>query len=240
MDIEGLGSALVDQVTTQLGVSSPEQLFELDAEKLAALERMGKKSAENVVAALEKAKSRGLTRVLVGLAIHHVGEAMAEDLASYFGTGNELLDFAKLYTAGDAEAVQRLAPDKGSGAIPGLAKKTADSIFAELDSAAVRAVFEGLERAGVSLAATSPRRESIEGVAGKTFVLTGTLPTLKRTDAAEQIKRAGGKVAGSVSKQTDYLVAGEEAGSKLAKATELGVSILDEAGLLQLLGKTLA
>ncbi len=237
MDIEGLGFALVEQVTAQLGVRSPEQLFELDVERLSELERMGKKSAENVVTALERAKSRGLSRVLVGLAIHHVGEAMAEDLATYFGTAQELLDFARRYTAGEAEAVQTLAPDKGSGAIPGLAKKTADSIFAELDSAAVRAVFEGLERAGVSLAATSPRRESVEGVAGKTFVLTGTLPTLKRTDAAEQIKRAGGKVSGSVSKQTDYLVAGDEAGSKLAKATELGVAVIDEAALLQLLGK---
>jgi DNA ligase (NAD+) len=198
---------------------------------------MGKKSAENVVTALERAKSRGLSRVLVGLAIHHVGEAMAEDLATYFGTAEELLDFARRYTAGEPEAVQTLAPDKGSGAIAGLAKKTADSIFAELDSAAVRAVFEGLERAGVSLAAKSPRRESVEGVAGKTFVLTGTLPTLKRTDAAEWIKRAGGKVSGSVSKQTDYLVAGEEAGSKLTKATELGVAVIDEAALLQLLGK---
>ena len=100
----------------------------------------------------------------------------------------------------------------------------------------MRAVFACLGAAGVLLEATQARREAIEGVAGKTFVLTGTLPTLKRSDAAEAIKRAGGKVTGSVSKQTDYVVAGEEAGSKLEKAQALGLAVLDEAGLLQLLG----
>jgi DNA ligase (NAD+) len=237
MDIDGMGSALVEQVTTELGVRSPEQLFALTAEQLAGLERMGKKSAENVAQALERAKGRGLMRVLLGLAIRHVGETMAEDLASYFGTAEALLDFARRYVAGEPEAVQALSPDKGSGAIDGLAKKSASSIFKELDSDAVRAVFAGLERAGVSLSATSARRAAVEGVAGKTFVLTGTLPTLKRSDAAEQIKRAGGKVTGSVSKQTDYVVAGDEAGTKLEKAQALGVAVLDEAGLVALLGK---
>jgi DNA ligase (NAD+) len=235
MDIDGLGPALIDQVTTKLGVRTPEQLFELTAEALADLERMGKKSAENVVAGLERAKGRGLARVLVGLAIRHVGETMAQDLAGYFGSAEDLLAFAARYVSGDAEAVQRLSPDKGSGAIEGLARKTASSIFAELDSPGVRAVFAGLARAGVALTATSARRAAVDGVAGKTFVLTGTLPTLKRNDAAERIKRAGGKVTGSVSKNTDYVVAGEEAGTKLAKAVELGVNVLDEAGLLRLL-----
>jgi DNA ligase (NAD+) len=237
MDIDGMGPALIDQVTTRLGVRTPEQLFDLNADALAALERMGKKSAENVVAALERAKGRGLARVLVGLAIRHVGETMAEDLASYFGTAEELLAFAARYASGDAEAVQQLSPDKGSGAIEGLARKSASSIFAELDSAAVRSVFAGLVRAGVSLSAKSVRRAAVAGVAGKSFVLTGTLPQLKRADAAERIKRAGGKVSGSVSKSTDYVVAGAEAGSKLEKAVELGVSVLDEAGLLELLSR---
>lgn len=237
MDIDGMGTALIEQVTRELAVSSPDQLFALTAEQLAALERMGKKSAENVARALEAAKGRGLARVLVGLAIRHVGETMAEDLASYFGDHRALLEFAGRYAQGDVEAVQTLTPDKGHGAIEGLAKKTASSIFGELDSEAVRRVFAGLERAGVLLEATSARREAVEGVVGKTFVLTGTLPTLKRNEAAEMIKRAGGKVSGSVSKQTDYVVAGEEAGSKLEKAQALGVAVLEEAGLLTLLGR---
>jgi DNA ligase (NAD+) len=237
MDIDGMGPALIEQVTTQFGVSSPEQLFDLEAEKLASLERMGQKSAENVAQALTRAKARGLSRVLLGLAIRHVGETMAEDLARYFGTAEALLEFAGRYAAGDVEAIQALAPDKGSGAIDGLARKSADSIFAELDSPAVRKVFEGLGRAGVSLSATSARRAAVEGVEGKTFVLTGTLPTLKRSEAADRIKQAGGKVTGSISKQTDFLVAGEEAGSKLEKAQGLGVAVLDEAGLLALLEK---
>lgn len=238
MDIDGMGSALIEQVTRELGVRSPDQLFSLTAEQLEGLERMGKKSAENVVRALERAKGRGLTRVLVGLAIRHVGETMAEDLARYFGSARSLLDFAARYNAGDAEAVQALTPDKGLGAIEGLAKKSASSIFAELDSAAVRKVFAGLEAAGVLLEATSARREVVEGVAGKTFVLTGTLPTLKRSEAADAIKQAGGKVSGSVSKKTDYVVAGEDAGTKLENAQTLGVAVLDEAGLLALLGRT--
>jgi DNA ligase (NAD+) len=198
---------------------------------------MGKKSAENVAKALERAKSRGLQRVLVGLAIRHVGDTMAEDLARYFGSADALLEFAARYVQGDAEAVQTLSPDKGSGAIDGLAKKSATSIFAELDSEPVRQVFTGLKNAGVLLEATSARREAVEGVHGKSFVLTGTLPTLKRSEAADAIKRAGGKVTGAVSKQTDYVVAGEEAGTKLEKAQTLGVAVLDEKGLLALLGR---
>jgi DNA ligase (NAD+) len=232
MDIDGMGTALIEQVTRELGVRSPDQLFSLGAEQLEALERMGKKSAENVARALERAKGRGLSRVLIGLAIRHVGETMAEDLARYFGNASALLEFAARYARGDADAVQMLTPDKGLGAIEGLAKKSASSIFAELDSEAVRAVFAGLERAGVSLEATSARRAEVEGVAGKTFVLTGTLPTLKRSEAADAIKQAGGKVSGSVSKKTDFVVAGEEAGTKLESAQALGVAVLDEAGLL--------
>jgi DNA ligase (NAD+) len=120
--------------------------------------------------------------------------------------------------------------------IDGLAKKTADVIFAELDSSAVRNVFERLARAGVSLDVIRAATLQVEGVAGKSFVLTGTLPTLKRTEAAERIKAAGGRVSGSVSKNTDYVVAGTEAGSKLDKAHKLGVAVIDEAALLAMLG----
>ena len=237
MDIDGMGSVLVDQVVDKLGVSSPDQLFTLAVDQLAGLERMGEKSAERVVAGLDKAKGRGLAKVLTGMAIRHVGETMAEDLAAYFGAVDALLAFARRYTQGDDEAIQTVAPDKSTerGAIEGLARKSADSIFAELDSDAVRAVFEGLASAGVNLAVLKNARVDVEGVAGKTFVLTGTLPTMKRSEAATKIKAAGGKVSGSVSKKTDYVVAGAEAGSKLAKAQELGVAVIDEAGLLAML-----
>ncbi|MEZ4257547.1 MAG: NAD-dependent DNA ligase LigA [Polyangiaceae bacterium] len=237
LDVEGLGSSLVAQVVDKLGVEKPHHLFtRLDAQKLAGLERMGKKSSENVMRALEAAKSAGLSRVLYGLAIRHVGETMAEDLARHFGSDEALLAFAARYVADDETAVATVAPESGTGAIEGLARKTADSIFAELDSPAIREVLDGLRSVGVSLTAKVAVRKEVEGVAGKTFVLTGTLPTLKRDEAAARIKGAGGKVSGSVSKKTDYVVAGDDAGSKLAKATELGVAVLDEAGLLALLG----
>jgi DNA ligase (NAD+) len=162
---------------------------------------------------------------------------MAEDLARYFGTARELLAFARRYVAGDPEAVRTVAPEGGGGAIEGLGRKTADSIFAELDSPAVRAVFAGLERAGVKLDAVGGARSEVEGIAGKTFVLTGTLPTLKRDEATDLIKAAGGRVVGSVSKKTDYVVAGEGAGSKLDKANELGIPVIDESQLLRMLGR---
>lgn len=235
MDIEGLGVSLVEQVIDKLGIVSPDAIFRMKAEDLAKLERMGKKSAANVMKAIEDAKGRGLARVLVGLAIRHVGTTMAEDLAGHFGSADALLEFAQRYAAGDREAIESVAPEKGSGAIEGMARKTADSIFAELSTPAVREVFSRLAEAGVKLDVVKAQTRSVAGVEGKTFVLTGTLPTLKRDDAAAMIKAAGGKVTGSVSKKTDYVVAGEEAGSKLEKAQKLGVRVLDEAGLLVLL-----
>lgn len=237
MEIDGMGESLVSQVVDKLGVESPHQMFELTSARLAGLERMGKKSADNVVKALEAAKSRGLARVLYSLAIRHVGETMSEDLAGYFGSGEKMLAFAERYVAGDAATIAAVAPESGSGAIEGLARKTADSIFGELASPAVRRVLEGLASAGVSLDAKTAARVEVAGVAGKSFVLTGTLPTLKRDAAGDMIKAAGGKVSGSVSKKTDFVVAGEEAGSKLDKAKELSVPVIDEAALLVMLGK---
>jgi DNA ligase (NAD+) len=200
---------------------------------------MGSKSAERVKAGLESAKKRGLGRVLNGLAIRHVGETMAEDLAAYFKTADALLEFARRYVAEDEEAIETVAPAKSSerGAIEGLARKSADSIFHELDSPPVRKVFAGLADVGVSLSAKATDVREVAAIAGKTFVLTGTLPTLKRTEATRRIKAAGGKVSGSVSKKTDYVVAGDEPGSKHDKAQSLGVEVIDEAGLLTLLGR---
>ena len=237
MDIDGLGSSLVDQVVEHLGVRAPHELWGLTRDRLADLERMGEKSADNLIAALERAKSRGMARVLVGLAIRHIGTTMADDMAAHFRSMDALLAFAARYAAGDPAAIETVAPDKGSGAIEGMARKTADSIFAELDSPALRTVLAGLARSGVSMDAILPEVAEVEGVAGKSFVLTGTLPTLTRTEAGERIKRAGGKIAGSVSKKTDFVVAGDDAGSKLEKAQKLGVTILDETALLALLDR---
>ena len=239
MDIDGMGEVLVDQVVDKLGARSPDDLFRIETSALAALDRMGEKSAERVKAGLEAAKGRGLARVLNGLAIRHVGETMAEDLAAYFKTADALLEFAARYVAEDEEAVETVAPAKSSerGAIEGLARKSADSIFHELDAPAVRKVFSGLAEVGVSLSVEAADVREVADVAGKAFVLTGTLPTLKRTEATKRIKAAGGKVSGSVSKKTDYVVAGDDPGSKHDKAQALGVEVIDEAALLALLGE---
>jgi DNA ligase (NAD+) len=237
MAIDGLGEALIDQLIDKRELSRPDQLFQLTVAELAELERMGKKSAQNVVRSLEQAKSRGLAKVLNALAIRHVGETTSQALADYFGSASALLAFAARYVQGDPDAIATVAPDSGSGAIEGLARKTADVVFAELDSAPLRDVFEGLGNAGVKLDSVRAPRAEVAAIAGKTFVLTGTLPTLSRDAAGERIKQAGGKVGGSVSKKTDYVVAGEEAGSKLDKAKALGVSVIDEAELLRLLGE---
>ncbi|MEM9873486.1 MAG: NAD-dependent DNA ligase LigA [Myxococcota bacterium] len=235
MDIDGLGASTVDQVIDKLGVRSPEDLWSLTHDQLVSLERMGKKSAQNLLDGLDRARGRGLSRVLVGLAVRHVGATMAEDLARYFGDAERLLAFSSRYVSGDEEAITKVAPETGSGAIDGMARKTADAIFTALDRRAVRDVIHGLGARGVRLSAVLPVTTEVEGVAGKTFVLTGTLPTLKRSEAGERIKQAGGKVTGSVSKKTDYLVAGADAGSKLAKAEKLEVTVIDEATLLGML-----
>ncbi|MFA9470409.1 MAG: NAD-dependent DNA ligase LigA [Deltaproteobacteria bacterium] len=239
MDIDGMGEVLVDHVVDKLGVRSPDDLFRIETSALASLDRMGEKSAERVKAGLEAAKGRGLARVLNGLAIRHVGETMAEDLAAYFKTADALLEFGARYVAEDEEAVETVAPAKSSerGAIEGLARKSADSIFHELDAPAVRKVFSGLAEVGVSLSVEAADVREVADVAGKAFVLTGTLPTLKRTEATKRIKAAGGKVSGSVSKKTDYVVAGDDPGSKHDKAQALGVEVIDEAALLALLGE---
>ena len=235
MDIDGLGASTVDQVVEHLDVRSPEDLFHLTKEQLATLERMGEKSAANLLNSLEGAKGRGLARVLAALAIRQVGTTMAEDLARYFKSADRLLEFAGRYARGDAEAIELVAPLKGRGTIEGMARKSADIIFSELNSDALRRVFKGLREVGVVLEERATMTQIVPGVAGKTFVLTGTLPTLKRSEAAQRIKAAGGKVSASVSKNTDFVVAGSEAGSKLEKAKKLGVELLDEAGLLRLL-----
>jgi DNA ligase (NAD+) len=229
MDIEGLGEAVVDQVVTHLGVNSPAELFTLTAERLAGLERMGEKSAANLVAGLESAKGRGLARVLAGLALEQIGEKLSEDLSARFGSAQRLLDIAAAHAAGDATAIALLLE------IDGVAERTARLVLDQLGNPAVQATLAALGAVGVVLEHRGAVVAAVAGVAGKTFVLTGTMPSLTRPDAEKLIKAAGGKTSGSVSKKTDFVVAGAEAGSKLTKAQELGVTILDEAGLKALL-----
>jgi DNA ligase (NAD+) len=232
MDIEGMGPALIDQVVDKLGVREPGQLFALTAAQLESLERMGAKSAVNVVAALNGAKSRGLARVLCGLAIDQIGESLSEDLARSFGTMDALLATADLHATDPAAAIARLRQ------LENVADTTAIAVCTGLNRPDIRAAIASLVAQGVSMTATQTQVAAVAGVEGKTFVLTGTLPTLTRPAAEAMIKAAGGKCSGSVSKKTDYVVAGAEAGSKLEKATALGVAVIDEAALLKLLGKS--
>ncbi len=219
MDIEGLGDKLVDQLVERGLVHSPADLYGLDLATLAGLARMAEKSAANLVAAVETSKTTTLVRFIFALGIRNVGEATARDLARYFGSLDKLI----AATETDLLAVRDVGP---------IVAQSIVQFFAEPHNLEV---VGRLREAGVRWPETSGMQRSAGILAGRTLVLTGSLPTLTRDAAKEKIEAAGGKVAGSVSRKTDYVVAGEEAGSKLAKARELGVTILDEAGLLSLL-----
>ncbi|HWP18905.1 MAG TPA: NAD-dependent DNA ligase LigA [Burkholderiaceae bacterium] len=222
MDIEGLGEKLVDQLVDGGIVRTLPDLYKLGVAKLAELDRMAVKSAQNLVQALEKSKQTTLPRFLFALGIRHVGEATAKDLARHFGKLDRIMD------ASVDELLQ----------VPEVGPVVAHSIRTFFEQPHNREVVEQLRAAGVIWEETDGRSPAgPQPLAGLTFVLTGTLPTLTREDAKALIEAAGGKVAGSVSKKTSYVVAGEEAGSKLAKAQELGVPVLDEAGLQALVNK---
>lgn len=219
INIDGLGDKLIEQMVDAGIVHTPADLYKLGLAKLAALERMAEKSAGNLLAAIEASKHTTLPRFIYALGIRNVGESTAKDLARHFGDIDALIH---------ASNEQLLAvPDVG----PVVAQSLLD-FFAEPHNVEV---IEQLRAAGVHWPAIEVLSSADARLAGKTFVLTGTLPTMSRDDAKAKIEAAGGKVAGSVSKKTDYVVAGEEAGSKLTKAQELGVAILDETQLLQLL-----
>ncbi len=219
MDIEGLGEKLVDQLVDGGIVRLIPDLYRLGLLKLAALDRMAEKSASNLLAALEASKSTTLARFVYALGIRHVGEATAKDLARHFGGLDALMDA----TVGQLEEVNDVGP------------VVAQSIRTFFDQAHNREVVEQLRACGVHWDESAAAGMASRPLAGKTFVLTGTLPHLARDAAKDRIEALGGKVAGSVSKKTDYVVAGAEPGSKLAKAQELGVAIIGEAELLQLL-----
>ena len=222
MSIDGLGDKIVDQLVDLGIVKSPVDLYRLGVLALANLERMGERSAQKLLAAIDASRSTTLQRFLFALGIRNVGESTARDLARHFGSLDAIMA---------ADAVRLLAvPDVGP-----IVAQCVVEFFAEAHN---REVIEQLRAAGVQWEEGTPAEAApatTGGLTGKTFVLTGTLPTLSRDEARALIEARGGKVSGSVSKKTDYVVAGEEAGSKLAKATELNVPILDEAGLHALL-----
>jgi DNA ligase (NAD+) len=221
MDIEGLGGKLVEQLVDAGIVHTPADLYKLGVAKLAALERMADKSAGNVAAAIERSKSTTLPRFLYALGIRNVGEVTARDLARHFGSLDAIMD------AG-IEAL-RDAPDVGP--------VVAESIAGFMREPHNREVIGELRAAGVRWTEGPPAAPEPAGpFAGKIVVLTGTLVAMTRDEAKDRIEAGGGKVTGSVSKKTDLVVAGAEAGSKLDRAQELGVAVLDEEGFLKLLG----
>ena len=221
MDVEGLGDKLVDQLVDGGLIRTLPELYTLGVAKLAALERMADKSAANLIAALDKSKRTTLARFLYALGIRHVGEATAKDLARHFGRLDPLMD----------ATIEQLLEVRDVGPV------VAQSIRTFFDQAHNREVVEQLRAAGIVW--DEHDGEAGDGadqpLAGRTVVLTGTLPTLTRDEAKAMLERAGAKVAGSVSKKTAYVIAGAEAGSKLDKAQELGVTVLDEDGLRALL-----
>jgi len=223
LDIEGLGDRLVEQLVDGGIVRTPADLYRLGLAQLAALERMADKSAGNVVAAIERSKSTTLERFIYALGIRHVGEATARDLARHFGT----LDALMAATEDDLFAVADVGPV--------LAASIA-RFFAEPHN---REGVEQLRAAGVHWEESAPHRAPPGALDDLTLVLTGTLPTLSRDEAKALIEEAGGKVAGTVSKKTSYVVAGADPGSKLVKAQALGVAVLDEAGLRELVARPL-
>jgi DNA ligase (NAD+) len=217
MDIEGLGPAVMQQLIESGLVKSPADLYFLREEDIAALERMGKKSAENAVKAIKESKNRGLERLLYALGVRQVGEVAAEEIA------RKLRTLDALFAASYDDFI----------AINDIGEITATALVEFFASPETRALCDRLISLGVSGEAVSEERG--ESLAGLTFVLTGTLPNMSRDEMSALIKAAGGKVSGSVSKKTSYVVAGDEAGSKLTKARELGIPVIDEEKMLEML-----
>ncbi len=219
MDIEGLGPAMTDKLLQEGRIHTFADLYTLSKEDIADLEGLGDKSAENLLAAINASKTRGLAALLFGLGIRHVGKRAGIILAEHFGSLDALLAATK----------------EEISSIYEIGEKMADSILSYFADEKIQEIIEKLRTAGVSM--TAEKKESGTRFAGKTFVLTGTLPSLTRNEASKLIEAEGGRVSGSVSKKTDYVLAGEEAGSKLEKAQTLGISILDEAAFMELLGR---
>jgi DNA ligase (NAD+) len=219
VDIEGLGDKLVEQLVDAQLIRTLPDLYELGPDTLAGLPRMADKSAANLIAALEASKATTLPRFLFGLGIRHVGESTARDLALHFGSLDAIM------AAGEAELLE----------VNDIGPVVATSLRAFFDQPHNREVVGQLRAAGLTWEEGAPAARAPRPLAGKTFVITGTLPTLSRDEAKDKLETAGAKVAGSVSKKTDYVVAGAEAGSKLEKANLLGVPVIDEERMLYIL-----
>jgi DNA ligase (NAD+) len=218
MNIDGMGEALVDQLVDRSLVKSVADLYSLTTDQLMDLERMGRKSAERVIENVVASRAQPLPRILNGLGIPFVGERTAVILASHFGSMDAILEASEE----DLQTAQEVGP------------KVARSIRRFFDEPRNRQLVERLRSAGLRF--THPKTRTGGTLEGKTFVLTGTLPGWTREDAKAAIEAAGGKVSGSVSRKTTYVVAGEEAGSKLDKARELGVHVIDEDQLREMIG----
>lgn len=219
MDIDGLGPQVVELLLANGKIKDIKDLYLLRKEDIEGLDRMGKKSAENLIGAIEASKDRGLEKLLYALGIRGVGEVAAEAIAVRMQTLEGCIN---------ASLEDFLAVDD-------IGEITATALVEYFADEGTRALLDEISALGVNTVAKSEQKA--DTLAGLTFVLTGTLPTMTRDEASEMIKSAGGKVSSSVSKKTSYVVAGEEAGSKLTKANELGVTVIDEAGLLAMLGK---
>jgi len=217
LDIEGLGEKIVDQLVDQNLVRTPADLYRLGFSALANLERMGDKSADNLIQAINQSRNTTLARFIFALGIRHVGETTAKDLANHYQSMHALMD----------AGLEDLLTVKDVGPV------VADSIVSFMEEAHNREVIEQLLASGMQLSVE--KKVISAAVAGKTFVLTGTFPSLSRDQAKDLLEKAGAKVAGSVSKKTDYVVAGADAGSKLTKAEELGITVIDEQAMLDLL-----
>ena len=224
MDIEGLGIALIEQLVDRGLVRSIPDLYRLKSEPLVELERMGKKSAQNVIDGIEASRKRGLTHLLTGLGIRHVGEHIADILAQEFGNMDALMN----------------APAERLAHVEGIGPERAEAVYKFFQSEQGRRTVEELKELGLDLTEKIrevPAAALASGIAGKTFVVTGKMVHQTRPEIEALIKSLGGKAAGSVSKKTDYVIAGDDAGSKLAKARELGIQVLTEDEFQKLIGK---
>ncbi len=217
MDIEGMGPAMVEKLLENKIISSVADIYDINTDDVAALEKMGKKSAENLASAIEKSKENDLSKLIFALGIRHVGARNAQILAQHFKTLDNLI-------AADKETIS---------SVNEIGEIIAESIVFYFEQTQNKETVEKLRTHGVNFNCTELKKEGI--FTGKVFVLTGTLPTMNRNEASKLISDNGGKVSSSVSKKTDYVLAGEEAGSKLDKANALGISVISEEEFLKML-----